>query len=148
MVKMILVLIARGTGSRFINIFLQFSVLNATECCGLAGQLAQALTVFNPNWATVTRYMQSQHGTEQADYRGFPPASQNNCRSHPLFSCLVISHHSCCLAPEFSQGCLYLPSYPIATAKFRPLSVSCSGVLLSLVSLSQFIVSLLSEVFF
>lgn len=49
MIKMILVLIAGGTGSRFINTLLPFSVLNATECCGLAGQLAQALTVFNPN---------------------------------------------------------------------------------------------------
>lgn len=49
MVKPVIVLIYQGTGSRFINIFLQFSVLNATECCGLAGQLAQALTVFNPN---------------------------------------------------------------------------------------------------
>lgn len=77
----------------------------------------------------------SLSATEQADYRVFPPVSQNNCRSHTLCSCLIISHHSCCLTPEFSQGCVYLPSYPIATAKFRPLSVSCSSVLLSLVSL-------------
>ena len=77
----------------------------------------------------------SQRVTEQADHLVLPPASQNNGRPHTFCSCLIISHHSCCFTPEFSQDSLYLPSYPIATAKFRPFSVSCSGVLLSLASL-------------
>lgn len=77
----------------------------------------------------------SQRVTEQADHPVFHLRPRTLADPILFFSCLIISHHSCCFTPEFSQGCLYLPSCPIATAKFRPLSVSCSSVLLSLASL-------------
>ena len=130
---MILVLITCGTGSRFINTSLQFSVLNAVECCGLAGHLAQALT--NSNWATATRYLQSQrHRTSWLlGFSTCVPEQLQIPYSFFLFnlqSSFLLSH-----TWIFSRLCIYLPSYAIATAKFRPLSVSCSSVLLSLVSL-------------